>query len=95
MMMLVMRKRGIIGIMRTTTTLDDDVTAKVSAEAKRTGGSFKDALNDLIRRGLTAKQAEKPRQRFVVHARDLCTRDGIALDNIGELLEQIEGVHRR
>ena len=93
--MPVMLRDSITGIMRTTTTLDDDVAAKVTAEARRTGRSFKDALNDLIRRGLTAKQAEKPRARFVVTARDLGTRDGIALDNIGELLEQVEGpLHR-
>lgn len=89
------RSSRIKGIMRTTTTLDDDVAAKVTAEAKRTGRSFKDALNDLIRRGLTAKRAEKPRERFVVNARDLATREGISLDNIGELLEQVEGPHRR
>lgn len=93
--MLVMLLYGIIRIMRTTITLDDDVAAKVTAEAKRSGRSFKEALNDLIRRGLTAKQAEKPRHRFVVHARDLLARDGMALDNIGELLEQLEGVRRR
>lgn len=81
--------------MRTTTTLDDDVAAKVTAEAKRTGRSFKDALNDLIRRGITAKRAEQPRERFMVQARDLGMRDGITLDNISELLEQVEGSRHR
>lgn len=37
--------------MRTTVTLDDDVTALVESERARTGESFKDAINRLIRRG--------------------------------------------
>lgn len=37
--------------MRTTLTLDDDVAALVESERARTGESFKDAVNRLIRRG--------------------------------------------
>lgn len=37
--------------MRTTVTLDDDVAALVESERARTGESFKEAVNRLIRRG--------------------------------------------
>jgi hypothetical protein len=37
--------------MRTTLTLDDDVMALVESERARTGESFKEVVNRLIRRG--------------------------------------------
>lgn len=37
--------------MRTTVTLDDDSMSLIDAERRRTGASFKHALNVLIRRG--------------------------------------------
>jgi hypothetical protein len=46
--------------MRTTITLDDDVTALIEHERERTGESFKQVVNRLLRRGATA---EPPRER--------------------------------
>jgi phytoene/squalene synthetase len=37
--------------MRTTVTLDDDVTALIESERARTGENFRDAINRLLRRG--------------------------------------------
>jgi hypothetical protein len=37
--------------MRTTITLDEDVTALIESERARTGESFRDAVNRLLRRG--------------------------------------------
>lgn len=37
--------------MRTTLTLDDDVAALIRTERERTGESFRDAVNRLIRNG--------------------------------------------
>lgn len=37
--------------MRTTITLDDDVAALIESERARTGESFRDAVNRLLRRG--------------------------------------------
>ena len=36
--------------MRTTVTLDDDVAALIESERARTGESFRDAINRLLRR---------------------------------------------
>jgi Arc/MetJ family transcription regulator len=81
--------------MRTTLTLDDDVAAKLQAEARRTGKSFKETVNGALRRGLNAPRAEAKRA-FVVRARDLGQlRAGLSLDNVGELLNAVEGVKHR
>jgi plasmid stability protein len=82
-------------MMRTTLTLDDDVAAKLRAEARRTGQSFRDVVNDAIRRGLVSRRA-KPVGPFVVSARDLGRlRPGLDLDNIADVLERIEGPAHR
>ena len=80
--------------MRTTLTLDDDVRAKLEAEMRKTGRSFKETVNEVLRNGLSA-QRPKPTQPFKIYARDLGARPGYNFDNIEELLDQIEGPMRR
>lgn len=82
--------------MRTTLTLDDDVAAKLKAETRRSGRSFKDIVNEYLRLGLYTKKTQRPSRPFRVEARDLgALRPGLSLDNVGDLLEQLEGpVHR-
>ena len=83
--------------MRTTLTLDDDVAAKLKAETKRTGKPFKQVVNEYLRRGLFAKKSGgSSKQAFRVHVRDMGSlRPGLSLDNIGELLERVEGPAHR
>jgi predicted transcriptional regulator len=81
---------------RTTLTLDEDVAAKLKSLARRTGRAFRHVVNDTLRRGLAASRACSAQPPFKVEARDLgkC-RSGLNMDNIGELLERIEGpLHR-
>jgi len=82
--------------MRTTLTLDDDVAAKLRAEARRSGKSFREIVNDVIRRGLMSRRRTSPGAPFRVIARDVGNlKPGYSLDNIGDLLEQVEGpLHR-
>ena len=82
--------------MRTTLTLDDDVAAKLKSLARRSGRPFRDVVNDTIRRGLAQPAPASVPAPFVVEARDLGRlRPGLSLDNIGDLLEQVEGpLHR-
>lgn len=82
--------------MRTTLTLDEDVAAKLAAEARRTGRSFKDTVNDTLRRGLVNPRPGPARRPFRVIARDLGgLRPGLSLDSIADLLERVEGpLHR-
>ena len=82
--------------MRTTLTLDDDLAAKLKAETRRSGRSLKDIVNEYLRLGLYTKKTQRPSRPFRVEARDLgALRPGLSLDNVGDLLEQLEGpVHR-
>jgi hypothetical protein len=81
--------------MRTTLTLDEDVAAKLRAEVKRSGGPFRKVVNETLRRGLASQRTTVRQPLFKVVPRDLGLRPGLSLDNIGELIEQIEGpLHR-
>ena len=81
---------------RTTLTLDDDVAAKLKAETKRTGKPFKQVVNEYLRRALFAKKSGSSKHPFRVRVRDMgSVRPGLSLDNIGELLERIEGPAHR
>jgi len=82
--------------MRTTLTLDDDVAAKLKAESRRAGRPFRDIVNETLRRGLADRRITASRQAFKVRVRDLGDlRPGLALDNVAELIEQVEGsLHR-
>ncbi len=82
--------------MRTTLTLDDDVAVKLKAESRRAGRSFRDVVNETLRRGLANRRVTAARPAFKVTARDLGDlRPGLSLDNVAELLDQVEGsLHR-
>jgi len=80
---------------RTTLTLDEDVARKLQAEMRRSGGSFKQTVNECLRRGLNARRELKPRAPMVVRARPLGLRPGLSYDSIGDLLEQLEGPAHR
>ena len=79
---------------RTTLTLEEDVVDRLKNEARRTGRSFKDVVNDAIRAGLERRQASPP-NRFAVASRDMGLRPGIELDDIEGFLDRIEGPERR
>ncbi len=82
--------------MRTTLTLDEDVAAKLAADAHRTRKTFKATVNDVLRRGLAVRCPGPLRPPFKVVARDLGRlRPGLTLDNIAELLERVEGPAHR
>lgn len=80
--------------MRTTLSLDDDVASLLNKEIRRSGISFKEAVNHFLRMGLMApKQAN--RKPFQVTPRPLGLPPGLNYDNVEELLEAIEGpMHR-
>jgi plasmid stability protein len=77
-------------------TLDDDVAAKLKAEARRDGRAFKEVVNDILRRGLSTRGVLAPAEPFKVKARELGNlQPGISLDNVTELLDRIEGSRHR
>ena len=80
--------------MRTTLTLDDDVARLLQRESRKSGASFKEAVNHFLRLGLTASKQHihKP---FVVTPRKMGLPPGLSYDNVEELLDVIEGPARR
>jgi hypothetical protein len=79
---------------RTTLTLDQDVAARVQREMRRSGMSFKETVNTLLRRALnTASKA--PATPFKIRAYRMGERSGLAYDDIGGLLERLEGSQHR
>ena len=72
-----------------------NVALSLKELAGRSGKSFKVLVNDMLRRGMNARAEASALEPFEVHTRPLKLREGVTLDNIGELLEQIEGpVHK-
>ena len=82
--------------MRTTLTLDEDVAAKIKAEARKSGRSFRETVNDALRRGLSSAKTGSKREPFRVVTRDMGElADGLDLDNVAEVLDRVEGpVHK-
>jgi len=80
---------------RTTLTLDEDVANKLRRLTRQSGRPFRDVVNETLRRGLVHPPADSPRVPLKWNTRDLRLRPGLSLDNIGALLEQVEGpLHR-
>ena len=75
--------------MRTTVTLAADVEAKIKAEMRRSGSGFKEAVNDLIRRGYEyAKRPDVPFEARVFH---MGPKPGLNFEKVWELIERLEG----
>lgn len=82
--------------MRTTLTLDDDVAAKLRVEMRRTGKTFRETVNEYLRRGLMSRRPEGARTTFRIRPRDIGRLlHGLSLDNVGDLLERVEGPAHR
>jgi len=79
---------------RTTLTLDEDVAALIRQEVRRSGGSFKATVNDLLRKGL-AKGKGGRQKPFVVTPFPLNTGLGTRYETVRDMIEDIEGPYHR
>ena len=81
---------------RTTLTLDDDVAARLQAEVRRSGRSFKVVVNEYLRQALAQRRPRAAVSAFRVRPHELGgPLHGRTYDNVAELLESLEGpVHR-
>lgn len=77
--------------MRTTLSIDDDVASLLDQEVRRSGESFKGAVNRLLRLGLMAAHQPQNRKRFVVKPRSIMLPAGLNYDKTEEILESLEG----
>ena len=73
------------GDMRTTVSLDPDVASAVARRRREDGLGLSEAVNALIRQGLTAAEAPG---RYEPWARDLGARVDVA--NIGDVLDLLD-----
>lgn len=76
--------------MRTTLSLDDDVARLLNRESRRSGASFKEVVNHFLRLGLMTS-GRPPQKPFAVTPRKLGLLPGLSYDNVGHLLEALEG----
>lgn len=67
------------------------MAARLTAESRRRGQPFKQVVNDLLRAGIEATRKSAPRRPFKVTTRPLGMRPGLDYDDVGALLEQLEG----
>lgn len=75
---------------RTTLSIDDDLASLLTQETRTEGISFRLAVNKYLRLGLM-RAALPERKPFVVEPRNLGLPPGMSYDNIGQLLEDLEG----
>jgi hypothetical protein len=82
--------------MRTTLTIDDDVAAQLKRLRKTRDESFKDLVNDALRRGLREITSRpKKRKPFRVEPFKDAGRLLISVDNVAEALAIAEGEDHR
>ena len=81
--------------MRTTLTLDRDNAVKLREEMARTGKSLKDTLNSCLRRGFESPSEEELATPFTVEPRAMGVRPGVDLDDVGGLLDLLDGAAHR
>jgi metal-responsive CopG/Arc/MetJ family transcriptional regulator len=72
--------------MRTTVTLDDDVAAAVERLRRDRSIGLSEAINELVRAGLTVKRPRKP---FRQQSANIVFK--VDITNVAEALELLEG----
>lgn len=73
-------------IMRTTVTLADDVAAAVEKRRRETGVGLSEAVNDLVRAGLTG-----PRERTPFRQKTHDLGAGVDVSNVADAIETLDG----
>lgn len=71
--------------------IDDDCLARLRREMRRRGCTFREIVNESLRRGLDALAGPEPAARFAVRPVPGGPRPGVNLDDIAGTLEQLEG----
>lgn len=78
-------------------TIDDDIASKLKIELqKEKGKTFKDIINETLRRGLLAKKqvaAAEPLKLKTYSLKLAASAGNVNFDDIGTLLERIEGAN--
>lgn len=78
--------------MRTTVTIDPDTEHLLRAEAARTGCSFKEVLNQAIRRSLAKPSAKQIRVEPILDAPFPAELSGVSMNRLADMLDDEESV---
>jgi hypothetical protein len=75
--------------MRTTLTLDADVAQRLKDEAARQRKTFKEVVNEALRRGLEPTRGTR-RRRYRVHPHATTLRPGVDPEGLNQLVDELE-----
>jgi len=75
---------------RTTLTLEPDLAKKLKDLAHRKGMSFKQTLNEVVRRGLASQAQQQPAEPYSVVPHRGGFRPGIDPGKLNQLVDQLE-----
>lgn len=79
-------------IMRTTLTLDESVADGLKKiQRENPDKTFKEIVNDLIKRGLQVSGINSGNEEFIIEPSEAVHRTEFNFDNIGKLIETVEG----
>jgi hypothetical protein len=77
--------------MRTTVTINSDVARLLKERMLENHCSFKEVLNDAVRRGIQQKDSKAAKQKpFVVKAKNLGLHPGIDYNRLNQLPDELE-----
>jgi len=76
--------------MRTTLTLDDDLAKQLQDRARHSGESFKEVVNETLRRGLRGEKPGSRLPRFEVKAKACGFRSGIDVHHLNQVNDELE-----
>jgi len=76
---------------RTTLTIDPDVARSLEEEARRQGKTFKQMLNETLRKGLEpARARDRPTLRYRNRADEAPVQPGIEPTTLAQIAEEID-----
>jgi hypothetical protein len=76
--------------MRTTLTLEDDIAQRLQEKARRTGESFKEVVNETLRRGLYGDKPPSQPARFEVKAKACGFRSDVDVLHLNQVNDELE-----
>jgi len=77
--------------MRTTLTLSDDIDVRLRKIAHEQNRSYKEVVNEVLRRGLDRLETAEPQPDYQVRTRNYGFQPGIDRDKLNQLYDELEG----
>ena len=78
--------------MRSTLTIEDDLAGLLKQRSKELGKSFKEVVNQAIRKGLQADELPVNNSTVVTRTHSFGTRPGLKWERLNQLADELEVV---